>query len=185
MTTNPGPPPGDLSPGPEPPAALTPFHAVFDHAAVAARRIRDLLPIYHDLLGGSFLDGGDNPRVGYRAIQLQFGDNSRIELMEPLSGSTFLDSFFATRGAGGLHHVTFKVDDIEAAVATARRQGLTLTGLYLDDPYWREVFIHPRAAHGTLVQIAQANGPYPMPAGVTLDVVLAGNGQRGNGEPSP
>lgn len=161
------------------------FGAVFDHAAVAARRIRDLLPIYHELLGGSFLEGGDNVRVGYRAVQLAFADGSRIELMEPLSGSRFFDSFFASRGAGGLHHVTFKVTDIEAAIAELGRRGYSLTGLYLEDSFWREVFLHPREAHGVLVQLAQAGGPYPSPPGLTLEAVLAGRGQRGNGAPSP
>lgn len=176
---------GAAPPGSAPPGAGTAFHAVFDHAAVAARRIRDLLPLYHGMLGGSFVEGGDNQRVGYRAVQLGFTDGSRIELMEPLRRSQFFDSFFATRGAGGLHHVTFKVDDIEAAVAAMRRQGLSLTGLYLEDRSWREVFVHPRQAHGTLVQIAQADGPYPSPPDLSLDGVLAGDGQRGNGEPSP
>ena len=184
MTTDPGPP--DATPPRATPAdVLAPFHAVFDHAAVAARRIRDLLPIYHELLGGSFVEGGDNQRVGYRAVQLGFADGSRVELMEPLRGSTFFDSFFATRGAGGLHHITFKVDDIEVAVAAMRRHGFALTGLYLEDRFWREVFVHPHQAYGTLVQIAQADGPYPSPPDLTLDGVLAGHGQRGNGEPSP
>ena len=185
MTTDPSSSPGTASPGTTPPHVLTRFNAVFDHAAMAARRIRDLLPIYHELLGGTFIEGGDNQRVGYRAVQLGFADGSRIELMEPLRGSTFFDSFFASRGAGGLHHVTFKVDDIEAALAAMRRQGYSLTGLHLDDHFWREVFLHPSEAHGTLVQIAQAQRPFPPAQDMTLEGVLAGNGQRGDGHPSP
>jgi methylmalonyl-CoA/ethylmalonyl-CoA epimerase len=44
----------------------------FDHAAHAAPSIRSLLPIYRDVLGGRFFAGGDNVRVGYRAVQLDF-----------------------------------------------------------------------------------------------------------------
>ena len=171
--------------GAAPPGVLESFGAVFDHAAVAARRIRDLLPIYHELLGGSFLEGGDNMRVGYRAVQLGFSDGTHIELMEPLEGSHFFDGFFASRGTGGLHHITFKVDDIESAVAALRRRGYSLTGLFLEDRFWREVFLHPRETYGTLVQLAQPEGPYPSPPDLTLAAVLAGRGQRGNGAPSP
>jgi methylmalonyl-CoA/ethylmalonyl-CoA epimerase len=89
-----------------PSAYSLPIAAVFDHTAVAAPRIRDLLPIYLDLLGGTFVQGGDNPRVGYRALQLEYQSGGRIELMEPLLGSSFFDSFFARKGSG-LHHITF------------------------------------------------------------------------------
>jgi methylmalonyl-CoA/ethylmalonyl-CoA epimerase len=163
---------------------LTSIGARFDHTAVAAPRLRDLLPLYADLLGGRVVNGGDNQRVGYRALQLGYSDESRIELMEPLGGSTFFDSFFA-RG-GGLHHVTFKVDDIHAAIDGAGRLGLTVVGVFLDDEEWKEAFLHPRAAHGVLVQFAQVAPGYPPPPGdLTIDQILAGHGERGNGIASP
>ncbi len=158
--------------------------ARLDHVAVAARRIRDLLPLYHQMLSARFINGGDNVRVGYRALQLEYSDGSKIELMEPLEGSTFFDRFFA-RG-GGLHHVTFKVDDIHAAVEAARDLGFEPTGLYIDDPDWQEVFLHPKQANGVLVQLAQPAPGYPPPPGnLTLEHVLAGQGWTGNGIPSP
>lgn len=156
----------------------------FDHVAVAAPRLRDLLPVYRDLLGGRYLGGGDNVRVGYRACQFGFVEG-KIELMEPLAGSTFFDRFFA-RG-GGLHHVTFKVEDIETAIQAVQRIGYTPTGIFLGDPTWQEVFLHPREAGGVLVQLAQPAPGYP-PAGPgeqTLGDLLAGHGWTGNGEPSP
>jgi methylmalonyl-CoA/ethylmalonyl-CoA epimerase len=158
--------------------------AVFDHAAVAAPRIRDLLPLYVGVLGGRIVNGGDNQRVGYRALQLEFPDGSRIELMEPLAGSSFFDKFF--KRGGGLHHVTFKVADIRAAIERMEAAGIPLTGAFLDDPNWREVFVHPREASGVLVQLAQAAPGYPpRPGNLTIDDVLAGRGATGTGEPSP
>lgn len=165
------------------PAELQGLGAVFDHAAVAAPRLRDLLPVYHDMLGGRLHQGGDNQRVGYRAVQLAYPDGTRIELMEPLAGSTFFDSFF--RRGGGLHHVTFKVPDMDAAVEALRQRGYGLTGLYRGDPAWEEVFLHPREAHGVLLQLAHEGAPYPQPEGLTLEGLLAGRGQDGNGVPSP
>lgn len=159
--------------------------AVFDHVGLAAPRLRDLLPIYHDMLGGRLLQAGDNQRVGYRAVQLAFRDGTKIELMEPLQGSAFFDSFFLRTGGGGLHHVTFKVDDMPAAVETLRRRGYSLTGLYLDDISWQEVFLHPREAFGVLVQLAHEGAPFPQPPGLTLEQALAGGAQDGNGIPSP
>ncbi len=159
--------------------------AVFDHAAHGARRIRDLLPLYRDLLGGSFVAGGDNPRAGYRALQLGYRDGTRVELIEPLAGSTFLDGFLAGRPRGGLHHLTFKVGDIHAALRRVEELGLTPTSVFLDNPDWREFFVHPREGHGALIQIAQpGSGQWGWP-GLTLEDVLGGRGPLGDGRPSP
>ncbi len=163
--------------------SLPGLDAVFDHAAVAAPRIRDLLPIYRDLLGGVFLRGGDTVRVGYRAVQLGYANGTKFELMEPLQGSRFFDSFF--RRGGGLHHVTFKVADLDAAVRRMRVLGYTPTGLFTEIPEWQEVFLHPREANGVLVQLARGNGNFPFPEGAGLEDVLAGRGSHGNGCPSP
>lgn len=158
--------------------------ARFDHVAVAVHRIRDVLAIYRDLLGGEFFDGGDNARIGYRAIQFTYPGGGKLEILEPLRGSTFLDSFFQ-RG-GGMHHMTFVVDDIQRAVQRLTVLGFTATGLYLEDPLWQEVFIHPREGHGALIQLAQPGpGLEEKSEGLTVEDVLAGKGPDSNGEPSP
>ncbi|MEV4568977.1 VOC family protein [Nonomuraea sp. NPDC049419] len=159
----------------------------FDHTAVAAPRIRDLLPIYRDLLGGRHLGGGgDNLRAGYRTLQLTYGNGGKVELMEPLAGSTFFDSFFElTRGRGGVHHLNFHVSDLGAAVARLTGRGYRLHGLNRSDPRWQEVFLHPKEAHGVLIQLAQPGPREPAEERPTLGDVLAGRGRNGNGIPSP
>lgn len=159
--------------------------AVFDHAAVAAPRIRDLLPLYRDLLGGGFLAGGDNARVGFRWLQLRFGDGSKIELLEALPGSNFLDRFLQRSGGGGLHHVTFKVRDIEATLARMQEQGYRPHGVFLDDPSWLEAFLHPKETHGALIQLVEEARPAVIPPDLTLEDVLAGQGEHGTGLTSP
>ncbi len=154
--------------------------ASFDHVAHGAASIRSLLPVYRDLLGGVFVGGGDNSRVGFRTVQLRFAGGGRVELLEPLAGSRFLDSFLARNGDGGLHHVTFKVADIEAALAAAERIGLTPFGVHLENPVWKEAFLHPRQANGALVQIAQSSfdltEPLPPPP-VSLEEFLDSGGE--------
>ncbi|MFI6920341.1 VOC family protein [Nonomuraea spiralis] len=159
----------------------------FDHTAVAAPRIRDLLPIYRDLLGGRHLGGGGDNRVGgYRTLQLTYRNGSKIELMEPLAGSTFFDSFFElTRGRGGVHHLNFHVADMDAAVARLTGRGYRLHGLNRADVRWQEVFLHPKEAHGVLIQLACPGVRDPGEPRPTLDEVLAGRGHNGNGTPSP
>ncbi|MFG1667683.1 VOC family protein [Streptomyces sp. Y7] len=157
--------------------------AKLDHVAVAAPRIRELLPLYRDVLGGRFVLGGDNPRVGYRGLQLCYANGSKIELLEPLRGSAFLDSFF--RRGGGVHHLAFEVADLDAIYGTLEASGHRLTGLHRDDPWRQEVFIHPKSAQGVLVQLVQVAAENEPDLPKTLDLVLAGRGMDGSGIPSP
>lgn len=145
--------------------------AVFDHAAHAAPRMADLLAIYRDQLGGELLYGGDNARVGYRGVVLGFQGGGKIELLQPLPGSTFLDSFFARHPLGGLHHLTFRVADLADAIDRARDGGFDVIGENHDDPNWREAFLHPRSAGGVLIQFVQA--PDGHPARMAADAVAA------------
>jgi methylmalonyl-CoA/ethylmalonyl-CoA epimerase len=149
------------------------WQATFDHAAHAAPSISDMLALYRDQLGGRFLYGGDNVRVGYRGVVLGYAGGGKVELLEPLPGSSFFDSFFARNPLGGLHHLTFRVPDLATAVARAREAGFALVGENHDEPNWREVFVHPRAAHGVLVQLVQSPADFPRrDTGDTLDSVL-------------
>ncbi len=149
--------------------------ARFDHVAHAAASIRRLLPTYRDLLGGTFCAGGDNSRVGYRAVVLSFPAGGRIELMEPLPGSSFFASFFRRQPAGGLHHVTYYVDSLEASVASAEVAGLEVFGEWRQREDYQEAFVHPRSNAGVLLQLVQVGAGYrAMGADSTLDDVLAG-----------
>jgi methylmalonyl-CoA/ethylmalonyl-CoA epimerase len=124
-----------------------------DHVAVAVHSIREALKLYRDGLGGEYLMGGDQDT--WRWLQLRFPGGGKVELLEPL-GEGFLTKFLDSRGEG-LHHVTFKTDDIEAAIEHLRGLGYELVDVNLSDPHWKEAFLRPSKAHGTLVQIAQSS----------------------------
>jgi methylmalonyl-CoA/ethylmalonyl-CoA epimerase len=128
----------------------------FDHVAVATRSIRSALPLFRDALGGEYLMGGDVDGT-WRWLQLRYPGGGKIELLEPL-GEGFLSKFLDKRGEG-LHHVTFKTDDIEAAIEDLRSRGFELVDVNLDDPHWKEAFLRPSRSHGTLIQVAQSSAP--------------------------
>lgn len=71
-----------------------------------------------------------------------------MALIEPLHRSAFLDGFFRCHPVGGLHHVTFLVDDVEAASGRLTAPGYELFGA---DEQWFQLFIHPRHAGGVLL----------------------------------
>jgi methylmalonyl-CoA/ethylmalonyl-CoA epimerase len=125
-----------------------------DHVAVAVRSIKAAVPLYRDALGGEYLMGGDVD--SWRWVQFRFPGGGKVELLEPL-GEGFLSRFLDRYGEG-LHHMTFKTDDIRAAIAQVEGQGYELVDVHLDDPDWKEAFLRPSKAHGTLIQLAQPSG---------------------------
>ena len=149
---------------------LASLGARFDHTAVAGPSLTPLLAFYRDVLGAEFRYGEILP-IGAVVVAMFLGD-TKIELMAPTPGSTFFDAFFAaTQGRGGVHHLTFEVPDIDEAHAVLRAHGVSTFGLAYDD-FWSEVFVHPRANGGVLVQLAQI-GDYSTVVGRDLDTLIA------------
>jgi methylmalonyl-CoA/ethylmalonyl-CoA epimerase len=120
------------------------------------RSIKAALPLFRDALGGEYLMGGDQGGA-WRWVQFRYAGGGKVELLEPL-GEGFLSRFLERRGEG-LHHVTFKTADIDAAIARVESLGYELVDVHLDDPHWKEAFLRPSKAHGTLIQIAQSSVP--------------------------
>jgi len=127
----------------------------FDHVGIAVHSIKPALKLYRDALDGEYLMGGE-PDGTWRWLQLRYPGGGKIELLEPL-GEGFLSRFLETHGEG-LHHITFKTDDIEAAISVLEQKGFELVDVNIDNPHWKEAFLRPSKTHGTLVQVAQSAG---------------------------
>jgi hypothetical protein len=110
------------------------------------------------------------------------GDAQRgmnLELLEPwrTEQDNFLQRFLDTRDEGP-HHLTFHVDDIEQLVATLLVCGITPVQVDLSFPGWKEAFLLPRDAHGTVVQLAASETGHPTVA----ELLAAARGNRADVE---
>lgn len=136
-----------------------------DHVALATRDARPALQVLVEELGAHIMSGGH--ASGFRPMQVFLGDREsgmKIELLEPWdhAENDFLDRFL-TRHGEGPHHLTFKVDDLEATIDRVRSLGYAPVGIDLSQPIWREAFLVPKEAHGTVVQLAESSSPYGSP----------------------
>lgn len=132
-----------------------------DHVAIATTDLTATLDALVVDLGGTVIQGGDG--YGFRWLQTHLGTASTGMTIEVLvvwrpEDDDFLERFVARHG-GGAHHITFKVPDLPAMIDACHRADLTPVGIRLDDPEWREAFLQPRDAHGTVVQLAQTSDP--------------------------
>ena len=130
--------------------------AALDHVAVAVERWSDAWPRYAVALGGAWHSGGLN--VGFGPAQLGYANGGRVEVLQPWrpEDNPFLRRFLDRHGPGP-HHMTFKVPDLAGALDTARSRGWEPVGVDLENPQWKEAFLHPRQATGIVVQLAQSN----------------------------
>ncbi|MDX6616692.1 MAG: methylmalonyl-CoA/ethylmalonyl-CoA epimerase [Solirubrobacterales bacterium] len=92
---------------------------------------------------------------GVEAALLDVGEG-HIELLRPLGADTPVGKFVAKKG-GGMHHVAYAVDDIDATLAEIKEAGLDLidteprTGIRDS----RVAFLHPRSTGGVLTEIVE------------------------------
>jgi methylmalonyl-CoA/ethylmalonyl-CoA epimerase len=136
---------------------------VLDHFAIGTQTLTDGWDLFGGVLGGTWAHGGDSR--GYWWGQLSFAAGPKIELLTPTGGpdAAFLERFLAAHGPGP-HHLNFAVDDIEDALARIRALGIEPVGVSLGNPSHKEAFLHPRSAHGIVIQIAQEAGSPRGPA---------------------
>ena len=125
-----------------------------DHIAIVVENLEQALGVYRDALGMTVTDVRVMPEQDVKMAFLPSGD-SEIELLEPLHADSGIGKYLAKRGEG-LHHICLEVDDIEATLADLKAKGSQL----IDETpkqgaYGKIAFIHPKGAHGVLVELMQ------------------------------
>jgi methylmalonyl-CoA/ethylmalonyl-CoA epimerase len=146
-----------------------------DHVAIATNDISAALDVLVGRLGGTIFAGGDG--YGFRWVQVRIGTGAAAMTVELLiewqpEQNDFLARFLARHGPGQ-HHITFKVSDIVATLERVNTAGYKPVSVDLRDPQWKEAFLQPREAHGTVVQLAQVHPDHPGTAALVAEA-LAG-----------
>ncbi len=137
-------------------APLAPPHssARLAHVGIAVPSLAEALRFYRDVLG---LEPAGSPETadGTAIVTLPFGDTS-VELLEPRDPNSPVAKFLAKRGPG-IHHVCYRVPDLDAALARCRAAGYRLVD---DTPRRgaggrRIAFLHPKATAGILLELTE------------------------------
>jgi methylmalonyl-CoA epimerase len=135
------------------------FTAV-DHVGVAVDDLEAALVLYRDTLGMPLVHRETVTEQGVEAALLDVGE-SHIELLSPLHPDTAVGKFLARKGPG-LHHVAYRVDSVDEALAALSKAGMRLideqprTGIRNS----RVAFVHPSSTGGVLTEIVQPAGDH-------------------------
>ena len=131
-----------------------------DHVGVAVDDLEAALALYRDTLGMPLVHRETVTEQGVEAALLDVGE-SHIELLSPLGPDTAVGKFLARKGPG-LHHVAYRVDSVEDALAALSKAGMRLiderprTGIRNS----RVAFVHPSSTGGVLTEIVQPAGDH-------------------------
>src|SRR5437660_12094231 len=126
-----------------------------DHVGVAVEDLDSALELYRGPLGMPEVHREMVEEQGVEAALLDVGDG-HVELLRPLGPETAVGKFLARRGPG-LHHIAYRVKDIEQALNALSGAGMRLidehprTGIRGS----RVAFVHPASTGGVLTEIVQ------------------------------
>ena len=126
-----------------------------DHVGVAVSDLDRAIALYQGTFGMPLVHRETVAEQGVEAVLLDVGDG-HVELLSPLGPETVVGRFVERRGEG-LHHVAYRVDDIDAALARLVEVGVELidreprTGIRGS----RVAFLHPKSTEGVLTELVE------------------------------
>lgn len=123
------------------------------HVGIVVHSADEALGFFRDTLGLTVTEDRVIDEQGVRGVLLALGENE-IELLEPTRDDTGVARFLQSRGQT-LHHICFNTDDVDTELARLRGLGVELIDeAPRDGLAGRIAFIHPKAMHGVLVELA-------------------------------
>jgi len=125
-----------------------------NHVAIVVADIDQAVGFWRDALGIRLDHVEDVPSQKAKVAFLPVGD-SEVELVQPTTDDSGTAKFLAERG-GGMHHLCFEVDDIQAKLDELKAQGVRLINeTPLELPGRKMAFVHPKSTGGVLVELYQ------------------------------
>jgi methylmalonyl-CoA/ethylmalonyl-CoA epimerase len=126
-----------------------------DHVGIAVADLEEAVDRYRRTLGTEPSHREAVQDQGVEEVLFTVGASS-VQLLGALGPDTPVGRFLASRGPG-LHHVAYRVEDLESALSELRAEGIQLI-----DEHGRAgsrgttiAFLHPTSMEGVLVELVQ------------------------------
>ena len=128
-----------------------------NHVAIAVPDLAAAAATYRDTLGATVSAPVDLREHGVTTVFVELA-NTKIELLGELGADSPIAGFLRRNPGGGVHHVCYEVDDLEAACTRLRKRGARVLGdgrPKIGAHGKPVVFLHPKDLCGTLVELEQ------------------------------
>ncbi|NKD76496.1 methylmalonyl-CoA epimerase [Haematospirillum sp. H1815] len=129
-----------------------------NHIALVVPDLEKASRFYQDTMGASVTASLHLPDHGVSVVFVEL-PNTRVELLHPLGDDSPIRSFLTDHPEGGMHHMCYEVRDLLAVSRHLKAQGMRILGS--GEPktgaHGKPVlFLHPKDAFGTLIELEQA-----------------------------
>ncbi len=126
-----------------------------DHIGIAVSSLQESIALYTEKLGMQHIK---TEAVYSQGVNVAFIDagNVKIELLEPINRESPIAKFIEKRGQG-IHHIAYKVSNIENRIAEIKEKGIQLIN---ENPTAgaggaQVAFMHPKSTGGVLMEICE------------------------------
>jgi methylmalonyl-CoA epimerase len=125
------------------------------HVGIAVRNIDETLQVFEKTLGLKHEKTITLDERKLKIALLELGE-TKIELLEPMDKEGTIAKFLQNRGEG-IHHIAFKVTDIENMLQQLKSKGVTL----IDEvprkgaEGGKVAFIHPKSTKNVLIELCE------------------------------
>ncbi len=126
-----------------------------EHIGIAVKNMEKSIKLFEALLGSKCYAIEDVPDQKVRTAFFKVGQ-TKIELLESTSPNSSIAKFIEKKGEG-VHHIAFKVDNIEEALNKAKAEELKPVD---EKPHkgaegMNIAFLHPKYTNGVLIELCE------------------------------
>ncbi|MCZ6658271.1 MAG: methylmalonyl-CoA epimerase [Gammaproteobacteria bacterium] len=128
-----------------------------NHVAIVVPDLTAAAKLYTDGLGASVSKPIPLPEHGVTTVFVEL-PNSKIELLHPLGEDSPVEKFLSNNPSGGMHHLCYEVEDLQAAIDHLVAEGARVLGdgkPRLGAHNLPVVFLHPKDFCGTLIELEE------------------------------
>jgi len=124
-----------------------------DHLGIAVRSLDEAVPYYEKALGLKCEHREEVPSQKVRTAFFTVGE-VHLELLEPTDAESPIAKFLEKNPNGGIHHIAFGTDDINAQLSRVSGAGVKLINEKPFDGAAGKLvaFLHPKSTFGVLTE---------------------------------
>ena len=131
-----------------------------NHVAIAVPDLESSMSLYKDVLGAEVSEPKPQEAHGVTAVFVEMpGNGSKVELIHPLHDKSPISKFLEQNPAGGIHHICFEVEDLQAAIDHVSSTHIRILGEpKIGAHNVPVIFMHPKDTNGVLIELQEGPG---------------------------
>lgn len=133
-----------------------------DHIGIAVRNLDSSIHFYENVLFGHLIDRYKSEVPGVESeVAIMEVNGDRIELLAPTNNTTSPIARFIKQKGKGVHHIAYRVDDLDVALIELKNQGVRILedSLRMNKHGRRLIYLNPADTEGTIIEYCD----YPNP----------------------